>query len=404
MSTTRESFGKVIVPTYNPWNFIPVKGKGVYLWSDSGDEYIDLTGGIAVTCVGHCNDEIVEVLKEQSEKLWHVSNFMANKPQLALATKLQKSTFADKVFFSNSGLEANEAALKLARKYAFDNFGNDKNEIISFKNSFHGRSLFTIAVGGNDEYCAGFHPVPKGLHNIDINNDEDIKKAFSSKTAGVIVEPIFGESGVVEVGAKKLKLLRDLCDEHNALLIFDEVQTGVGRTGKLFSYQKAEVVPDILTSAKGLGGGFPIGATLTTSKIADSFVVGTHGSTFGGNPLATATAGKVLDIVSRKSTMENVQNRHNQFKKRLLDIENKFGIFEPMRGSGLMIGLEIKSEFLKYAKELFETFIDNRILVVPTAKNVVVRLLPSLLITEKEVDIAMDRMCVVCEDFLGKIK
>lgn len=314
---SRKDFDEVMVQNYAPAAFIPVRGQGSRLWDQGGCEYIDWAGGIAVSAVGHSHPQVVNALKLQAEKIWHVANVLTNEPAIRLAKKLVSLTFAERVFFCNSGAEANEAALKLARKYASDHFPHkrdeacphgcncvtDKQEIIAFDNSFHGRTLFTVSVGGQVKYTQGFGPLPQGITHLPYNDIAAIESAISDNTCAVIVEPIQGEGGVTPAKHEFLKRLRVLCDKHNALLIFDEVQSGAGRTGHLYAYMQYGVTPDILTSAKGLGGGFPIGAMLTTDKIAKSFGIGAHGSTYGGNPLACAVAESVLDIVANPETL-----------------------------------------------------------------------------------------------------
>jgi len=294
----RSTFDNVMVPNYGPSKIIPVKGEGSKVWDSEGNEYLDMAGGIAVNGLGHCHPELVAVLKSQGETLWHLSNVWTNFPALELASQLTELTFAEKVFFANSGGEANEAAFKLARKYAQDNYGPEKNEIISFINGFHGRTLFTVSVGGQEKYTKGFEPLPQGITHLPYNDLDTLAEAISDKTCAVVMEPIAAEGGIINATEEFARGVRELCDEHNALLVYDEVQTGVGRTGDLYAYMGLGVIPDILSSAKSLGGGFPIGAMLTTTDIAKSMGIGTHGSTYGGNPLACAVAGKVIGIIN----------------------------------------------------------------------------------------------------------
>ena len=286
----RADFDQVIVPTFAPAAFVPVRGLGSRVWDQSGRELVDFAGGIAVNALGHAHPAMIAALTEQAGKLWHISNIYTNEPALRLAKKLVAATFADRAFFCNSGAEANEAAFKLARRYAHDVYGPQKFEIISALNSFHGRTLFTVTVGGQSKYSDGFGPKIEGITHVPYNDLEALKAAISDKTCAVVLEPIQGESGILPGEQAYLEGARQLCNEHNALLIFDEVQTGLGRTGELFAYMHYGVTPDILTNAKSLGGGFPIGAMLTTNEIAAHFSVGTHGTTYGGNPLACAAA------------------------------------------------------------------------------------------------------------------
>src|SRR5690606_25694970 len=281
---------------------------------------------------------LVQTLTEQAGKLWHISNIFTNEPALRLARKLVDATFAERAFFCNSGAEANEAAFKLARRYAHDTFGSEKYEIVSALNSFHGRTLFTVTVGGQPKYSDGFGPKIEGIKHVPYNDLEALKAVVSDKTCAVVLEPIQGESGVLPADQAYLEGARKLCDEHGALLIFDEVQTGMGRTGELFAYMHYGVTPDILTNAKSLGGGFPIGLMLTTDKVAKHFSVGTHGTTFGGNPLACAVAETVVDIVNTPEVLQGVEDRHERLKAGLLELGERYGVFSQVRGMGLLIG------------------------------------------------------------------
>lgn len=310
---TRENFDQLMIPNYAPAQFIPVRGKGSRVWDQQGRDYIDFTSGIAVNALGHCADEIIEVLHQQSQKLWHSSNWFTSEPCLALADKLINKTFAERVMFVNSGAEANEAALKLARRYALDNFGEQKSKIISFQQSFHGRTLFTVSVGGQAKYSDGFGPKPADIVHLPFNDLASVEAEIDEQCCAVIVEPIQGESGIIPAKKEFLQGLRQLCNQHHALLIFDEIQTGLARTGHFYSYMHYGVTPDILSSAKALGNGFPIGAILTTDKIAQSFSVGVHGTTFGGNPLACAVASKVVEILSEDKFLANVNRLSQQF-------------------------------------------------------------------------------------------
>lgn len=279
----RGLFDEVMVPCYNPMEMIPVKGEGSRVWDQEGNEYIDFAGGIAVSCLGHCHPVMVNALTEQANKLWHLSNVMTNEPALRLAKKLTEVSFAERVFFANSGAEANEAALKLARRYAADVHGAEKSEIIAFKQGFHGRTFFTVTVGGQAAYSDGFGPKPGDVTHLPYNDIEALQAHMSDRTCAVMMEPLQGEGGIVPPTPEFAQAVRELCDKHNALLIFDEVQTGNGRTGNFYAYQGLGITPDILSTAKSLGGGFPIGAMLTTAKLAEHMKVGTHGSTYGGN-------------------------------------------------------------------------------------------------------------------------
>jgi len=390
-SVSRELFDEVMVPNYAPGKIVPVRGEGSRVWDQDGREFVDFQGGIAVTSLGHAHPGLLGALQEQSEKIWHLSNVMTNEPALRLAKTLCDLTFAERVFFANSGAEANEAAFKLARRYAWDNTGPQKHEIISFRNSFHGRTLFTVAVGGQAKYLEGFEPAPGGIHHADFNDLESVKALISKeKTCAVVVEPIQGEGGVLPADAEFLKELRELCDEHDALLVFDEVQTGAGRTGHLYAYQMYGVTPDILTSAKGLGGGFPIAAMLTTAEVADSLSVGTHGSTYGGNALACAVGQKVVDTVSQPEVMKGVKAHSDKLRKGMMDIGERYGVFSEVRGAGLLLGCVLTEKWQGKAKEFVAAGLDEGVMVLMAGGDVV-RLAPSLIIPETDLDEGLAR-------------
>ena len=383
-SVTRADFDKVMVPNYNPQQMVPVRGRGSRVWDQEGKEYIDFAGGIAVTSLGHSHPALVSTIKEQAEKLWHLSNIFTNEPALRLAKKLCDLTFADKVFFCNSGTEANEAAFKLARKYSYDNVGPQKHEIISFEQSFHGRSLFTVSVGGQKKYREGFEPVPAGITHLPFNDIEALRNAISERTCAVVLEPIQGEGGVINADPAFVKAARELCDEHNALLIFDEVQTGAGRTGTFFAYEQYQVTPDILTSAKSLGGGFPIGAMLTTDKCATSLNFGTHGSTYGGNPLACAVAEVVVGEISKPQVLAGVSDKNQLFVQGLEAINAKYNIFQDTRGLGLLIGVELIEKWQGKAA-LFMAAAREQGLMMLVAGPKVLRFAPSLIIDDADI-------------------
>jgi len=298
----RSTFDQVMVPTYAPSTLLPVRALGLDLWAQDGKRYLDFTGGIAVNGLGHANPAIVAALREQAEKLWHVGNGYTNEPVLRLALALTEATFAERAFFCNSGAEANEAAFKLARKYAHGKFGPSKSRIVSCLNSFHGRTLFTVSVGGQAKYTEGYEPLPPDIDHIPFNDIAAARAAIGSDVCAVVVEPVQGEGGVLPADPAYLQALRELCDANGALLIFDEVQCGMGRTGDLFAYMGYGVTPDILTVAKALGNGYPIGAMLTTTEIASAFSVGAHGTTYGGNPLAAAVARVAAGVFQRGTT------------------------------------------------------------------------------------------------------
>ncbi len=410
---TRAAFDEVMVPNYAPGGFIPVRGHGSRVWDQDGKEYVDFAGGIAVSSVGHTHPEVIAALTEQANKLWHVANVLTNEPAIRLARKLVDATFADRVFFCNSGAEANEAALKLARKVAYDafvaahgkdNLGKfDKTEIIAFNNAFHGRTLFTVTAGGQAKYLEGFGPLPPDIRHLPYNDIPAAEAAISARTCAVIVEPIQGEGGVTAGDPAFLKRLRELCDRHGAMLIFDEVQSGAGRTGKLYAYMKTGVTPDILTSAKGIGGGFPIGVMLATNEAAKSFGVGAHGSTYGGNALACAVAEAVLDILLRESTLAGVATRRAQFVKGFEALNARFGVFKEIRGDGLLIGCELSDEFKGKGKDLVKCAEDQGLMVLIAGPDVM-RFAPSLLISEADIEEGMRRFAPAISTFIEAVR
>ncbi|MFU2058515.1 aspartate aminotransferase family protein [Avibacterium volantium] len=395
----RQTFDEVMIQNYAPAEFIPVKGKGSRVWDQKGREYIDFTSGIAVNALGHCPDEIVAVLKEQGEILWHSSNWFTSEPTLQLATKLVQKTFADRVMFVNSGAEANEAALKLARRYAVDHFGAQKSKIIAFKQSFHGRTLFTVSVGGQAKYSGGFGPKPADIIHVPFNDLTAVKAVIDDHTCAVIVEPIQGESGVKPADPAFLQGLRQLCDENNALLIFDEVQTGLSRTGYLYAYMKYGVVPDILTSAKALGNGFPIGAMLTTNEIAKSFSVGVHGTTFGGNPLACAVASKVVDVLSDEKFLAKIHRTSELFMHKLNELNQALNLFSEIRGEGLLIGAELNANYQGKASEFVKSAAKNGLMILVAGPDVL-RFTPALNISDEELQEGFVRLEKTLQEFV----
>lgn len=381
----RSWFDEVMVPCYSPMEIIPVRGEGSRIWDQNDKEYIDFAGGIAVSCLGHCHPAMVTALTEQANKLWHLSNVMTNEPALRLAKKLTEVSFAEKVFFANSGAEANEAALKLARRWAADEHGAEKSEIIAFKQGFHGRTFFTVTVGGQAAYSDGFGPKPGDITHLPYNDVEALKAHMSSRTCAIMMEPLQGEGGIVSPTAEFAQAVRELCDEHNALLIFDEVQTGNGRTGHFYAYQGIDVTPDILSTAKSLGGGFPIGAMLTTDKLAKHMKVGTHGSTYGGNPLACAVAEAVVDVVSQPETLAGVKERETLFREGLTRINQKYPIFSEIRGQGLLLGAALNDEWQGRARDILVAAGNEGLLVLVAGANVV-RFTPSLVISKEDIE------------------
>ncbi|URR11088.1 aspartate aminotransferase family protein [Citrobacter portucalensis] len=396
LSITRENFDEWMMPVYAPAPFIPVRGEGSRLWDQQGKEYIDFAGGIAVNALGHAHPALREALNDQASKFWHTGNGYTNEPVLRLAKKLIDATFAERIFFCNSGAEANEAALKLARKYAHDRFGRQKSGIVAFKNAFHGRTLFTVSAGGQPAYSQDFAPLPPDIRHAVYNDLDSASQLIDDTTCAVIVEPVQGEGGVVPATKAFLQGLRELCDRHNALLIFDEVQTGVGRTGELYAYMHYGVTPDLLTTAKALGGGFPIGALLATERCASVMTVGTHGTTYGGNPLATAVAGKLLEIVNTPEVLNGVKQRHDWFVERINAINERFGLFSEIRGLGLLIGCVLNEEFAGKAKLISQEAAVAGVMVLIAGANVV-RFAPALNVSEEEVTTGLDRFALACE-------
>ncbi|WP_338362947.1 aspartate aminotransferase family protein [uncultured Pseudoalteromonas sp.] len=390
MTVNRELFDHVMVPNYAPSSVIPVRGEGSRVWDQQGKEFIDFAGGIAVNCLGHCHPALVGALKEQGEKIWHLSNVMTNEPALRLAKKMVDATFAEKVYFANSGAEANEAALKLARRFALDKFGAEKSQIISFNKGFHGRTFFTVTVGGQAAYSDGFGPKPGDIVHCDYNDLAAFEALISDKTCAVMMEPLQGEGGIISPTDEFVQGVRELCTKHNALLIFDEVQTGVGRTGELYAYQGLNVVPDILTSAKALGGGFPIGAMLTTTEIAQHLKVGTHGSTYGGNPLACAVAEAAFDTVNTPEVLAGVKEKAALFNELLAAVNEKYNVFSEIRGQGLLIGAAVNEQYKGRAKEFLVAGTEQGLMSLVAGADVV-RFTPSLVITEADIREGMAR-------------
>ncbi|MFY2833519.1 aspartate aminotransferase family protein [Vibrio parahaemolyticus] len=381
----RGLFDEVMVPCYNPMEMIPVRGKGSRIWDQDDNKYIDFAGGIAVSCLGHCHPVMVDALTEQGNKLWHLSNVMTNEPALRLAKKLTEVSFAERVFFANSGAEANEAALKLARRYAADVHGPEKSEIIAFKQGFHGRTFFTVTVGGQAAYSDGFGPKPGDVTHLPYNDIEALQAHMSDRTCAVMMEPLQGEGGIVPPTPEFAQAVRELCDKHNALLIFDEVQTGNGRTGHFYAYQGLGITPDILSTAKSLGGGFPIGAMLTTAKLAEHLKVGTHGSTYGGNPLACAVAEAVVNEVTKPEVLAGVLEREALFRAGLEKINAKYNLFSEVRGKGLLLGAALNEEWQGRARDVLVAAGKQGLLVLVAGANVV-RFTPSLVITQQEIE------------------
>lgn len=399
MKITRKTFDEVMFPCYNPMNMVIKKAHGSYIFDNEGNKYVDLTSGIAVNCLGHTPEGVQKVIKKTCKNLIHVSNIFCNEYTLSLAKKLTSLTGYDKVFFVNSGAEANETALKLARRVAFDDYGAEKNEIISFVNSFHGRTFFSVTVGGQESYSDGFGPKPAAITHIPYNDIATFEKTISDKTCAVILEPIQGEGGIIKADDAFLVKVRELCDKFHAALIFDEVQTGVARSGTLYAYEQTTVKPDILTSAKGLASGLPIGAVLTYDNFAKHFVPGTHGSTFGGNALACSVGCYVLDKVSDKKFLENVKATSEYIKVAIRKLDEKHHVFDDVRGEGLLMGLVLNKKYSGKSGALQKECFKHKLLTL-TAHGDVLRLAPALNIKKSVVDEAMKLLDKALTDFV----
>jgi acetylornithine/N-succinyldiaminopimelate aminotransferase len=370
-----------VMPTYARQNVVFERGEGVWLISTSGERYLDFASGVAVNALGHTHPKLIAALTEQAHKLWHSSNLYRVAGQERLAERLCAATFADKVFFCNSGAEACEGAIKLARRYHFANAAPERWRIITFKGAFHGRTLATIAAAGNEKHLEGFGQPAEGFDLIALGDLEAVQKAIGPHTAGIMIEPVQGEGGARVVDLQFLKALRQLADRHGLLLILDEVQSGIGRTGKLFAHEWAGVTPDVMAIAKGIGGGFPVGAFLASNEAAKGMVPGTHGSTFGGNPLAMAVGNAVLDAVLEPGFLDHVQAVALRFKQELARIKDEFpDLIEEVRGSGLLTGIKVKPPY----GDVVNACTAEKLLTVGAGDNVV-RLLPPLNVTEAEI-------------------
>lgn len=377
-----------LLQTYARYNVKFVSGAGAYLTSDQGDQYLDFGSGIAVAALGHANPKLSEALKSQADKLWHTSNLYEIDGQNELAEKLVKATFADKVFFANSGAEAVECAIKMARKYHFVNGAPERYRLITFDGAFHGRTLATIAAGGQQKHLEGFGPVVDGFDQIEAGDMEAVEAAITDQTAGFLIEPIQGEGGIREIDPGFLRALRRLADEKGLLLIFDEVQTGMGRTGTLFAYEQIGISPDIMAVAKGIGGGFPLGACLATDEASKGMTAGSHGSTFGGNPLGMAVGNAVMDEILQPGFLEEVRARGLRIKQKFAEIADTYpDIIENIRGTGLMLGFKCVIP----AADVAKAFFDAKLLTVGAGDNVV-RILPPLNISDAEIDDAANRI------------
>jgi acetylornithine/N-succinyldiaminopimelate aminotransferase len=371
-----------------------IRGEGAWLTTEDNRRFLDFAAGVAVNSLGHAHPHLTAALKDQADKLWHVSNLYEIPGQQKLAERLCAATFADKVFFTNSGAESLECAIKTARRYHYANGQPDRYEILTFDGAFHGRTLATIAAGGQEKYLEGFGPKAPGFTMLAKPDIELVKAAMSDKVAGILLEPLQGEGGIREIDPSFLRALRGLCDETGALLILDEVQTGVGRTGKLFAHEWANITPDLMAVAKGIGGGFPLGACLATEKVAEAMIPGTHGSTYGGNPLAMAVGNAVLDVVLEDGFLEKVRNNGLNLKQKLAALADTYpDQIETIRGEGLMLGIKCKNapvELLAKARE-------HGFLAVPAGDNVL-RLLPPLTIGQDEIEYAITALNAALAD------
>ena len=381
-----------IMNTYKRFPIVPVKGSGVKVWDVNGKEYLDFVAGIAVCNLGHSHPQVIAAVKEQLENLTHVSNLYYTEPQAQLARLLVENSFADKVFFCNSGAEANEAAIKLARKYAHENMGPDKFELITMKDSFHGRTMATITATGQEKFQFGFTPLLEGFTYVPFNDLQALEARISNKTCGIMVEPIQGEGGVNIPNAQYLARMREICDRHGILLIVDEVQTGMGRTGKLFAYEHSGIKPDIMTLAKALGNGFPIGAMLATNKIAKAFIPGNHASTFGGSPLAMAAANATLKTMLQEGILEHCLKMGDYFLLQLKKLQQKHKIIKEVRGKGLMLAAQLNIENGDIVNECLQ-----RGLLIISAGGKTLRFVPPLIITTQDVDQAIKVLDEVME-------
>ena len=381
---------------YSRRNLSFKKGVGSFLFSKKGEKYLDFVQGIAVNSLGHANPFLSNILKKQSKKLWHVSNAFIIPEGEKLAKKLTKYTFADSVMFQNSGAEATEAAIKVARRYFYSIGKPNKNRILCIKNSFHGRTLAAIYASGSKKMIEGFGPKVPGFDHIEFKNSKprfpNLKSKIKNTTAAIMVETIMGEGGIKPIPEKCLKYIRKICNEKKILLILDEVQCGIGRTGDFFAFERSKVKPDIVPIAKGIGGGFPIGAVLMNKKVSSGMIPGTHGSTFGGNPLAMSVGNTVMDIVSNKKFLNNVKGLSKYFLFKLNKVQEKYpNVIKKIRGKGFLIGIQLYKDQTKFIKELM----DKQLLTIRAAENVV-RILPPLNVKKNEIDLAIKIIEKVC--------
>jgi len=388
-----------LAKNYNRRKISFKKGKGSFIYANNGKKYLDFVQGIAVNSLGHANAYLIKAVNKQSKKLWHVSNAFIIPEGERLAKRLTQKTFADLVMFQNSGAEATEAAIKVARRYFYSIGQPKKNRILCIKNSFHGRTLATIFASGSKKMTEGFGPKVDGFDHFEFGNHKALKKAITNKTAAIMVEPVLGEGGIKVIPDWCLRELRKICNQKKILLILDEVQCGIGRSGKFFAFEHAKVKPDIVPIAKGIGGGFPIGAVLMTKKAASGMTPGTHGSTFGGNPLAMSVGNAVLDQIFKKGFLKNVQKISKYFHSELKKIQKQYSnIIKEVRGVGLLIGLQLHSDQAKFIQKLM----DNKLLTIRAGENVI-RILPPLTVKKKEINLAIKIIRKVCKEYKFKV-
>ena len=378
---TRTDFNRYMMPTYNPASFIPSKAKGSLVWDKKNKKYIDFASGIAVSSLGHCHPELNKALVDQSKKMWHLSNVLMNEPAIRLAKIFCKHTFAEKVFFANSGAEAVEGAIKTARKYAYENISKQKNGIVSFSDAFHGRTMMAIALNGSERFVKGFGPMPGGIKNHPFNETKNLEKAITKNTAAVIIELVQGEAGIIKAKKDFIQKIKKLCKENKVLIIVDEVQSGAGRTGTLFAYEQFGIKPDIMCCAKGIGGGIPIAAVLTTTKIAKSMEIGSHGTTFGGNPLACAVAEKVMTLLTKKMLLNGVKKKEKIFLRELQSINKDHNCFSAIRSSGLWIGCKLNVTENFNLDTVMKACYENGLMILKANDNTI-RIAPSLIIED----------------------
>jgi acetylornithine/N-succinyldiaminopimelate aminotransferase len=384
-----------LTKNYNRRNISFKKGKGSFLYSTNGKKYLDFVQGIAVNSLGHSNPHLIKAINKQAKKLWHVSNAFIIPEGEKLAQRLAKNTFADFIMFQNSGTEATEAAIKAARKYFYSIGQPKKNRILCVKNSFHGRTLAAIFASGSKKMTEGFGPKVAGFDHFEFGNHKDLKRSITRRTAAIMVETVMGEGGIKVIPDWCLKGLRKICNQKKILLILDEVQCGIGRSGNFFAFEKSKVKPDIVPIAKGIGGGFPLGAVLMSKKVASGMIAGTHGSTFGGNPLAMSVGNAVLDQIFKKGFLKNVQNLSKYFHYELNIIKKEFPkIIKEVRGVGFLIGLQLFDDQKKFIQKL----IDNKLLTIRAAENVI-RILPPLTVTKTEINLAIKIIKKVCSSY-----